>query len=75
MATLLDIAIDTARQLPPEKQDDIARLILQMASEDQSVHQLSEEELESLKLSREQARDANFASDDQVRAVWATQGL
>lgn len=75
MTTLFDIAIETARQLPPKKQDDIARLVLQMASEDQSVYQLSEEELESLELSRKQARDGNFVSDDQVRSVWSTHGL
>lgn len=75
MTTLFDIAVETARQLPPEKQDDIARLVLQMASEDQSVYRLSEEELESLKPSLKQAENQQFASEAEVSAVWARHGL
>lgn len=75
MTTLFDIAVETARQLPPEKQDVIARLVLQMAGEDQSVYRLSEEELESLKPSLKQADNRNFASDAEVRTVWARHGL
>lgn len=44
MTTLFDLAIETARLLPPEKQDEIARLMLDMASESESVYELTADE-------------------------------
>ncbi len=44
MTTLFELAIETARLLPPEKQDEIARLVLEMAAEEQSPYVLSDEE-------------------------------
>jgi hypothetical protein len=68
-------AIDAARTLPPAMQDDVARLLLQFLGEEQPVIQLTPEEVASLEESRDQASRREFATDEQVRAVWAKHGL
>ncbi|WP_137129955.1 hypothetical protein [Rhizobium sp. FY34] len=75
MTTLFDIAIETARLLPPEKQDEIARLVLEMAQDDETLHVLSQDEIEGLRPSLEQAKKREFASEDEVRALWRRHGL
>ena len=76
MTQLLEQAMKTARTLSPAKQDDIARLVLAYAAEDDaSVYDLTPEELASLATSRAQAARREFATDAEVRAVWAKHGL
>ena len=69
MTTLFDIAVETARQLPPEKQDDIARLVLQMASEDQSFYRLSEEELAEVHAGLQEADQDELVDEAQARKL------
>ena len=72
MTELLDRAVRAARHLPPETQDEIARVMLAMAASDaDEVYVLSEEELASMAVSREQAARGEYASDEEVRAIWA----
>jgi hypothetical protein len=75
MTKLLERAVETVRGLPPEMQDELARMLLQLAGEDQPVLQLSAEEAASLDESLAQADRGEFASDEQVRAIWAKHGL
>ena len=75
MTKLLEHAVDTARALPPAMQDDVARLLLQFLGEQQPVIQLTPEEVASFAESRAQASRREFATDEQVRAVWAKHGL
>ena len=75
MTDLLERAVATARGLPPEMQDDIARMVLLYAGEDQPVIRLTPDEEASFAESRSQAARREFASDEQVRAVWAKYGL
>ncbi len=75
MTQLLEHAVETVRGLPPETQDDFARVLLQLAGEDQPVIQLSAEEEASLEESLAQAERGEFATDEQVRAIWAKHGL
>jgi hypothetical protein len=75
MTKLLDTAVETVRRLPPEIQDDLARVLLQMAGEDQPVVALTSEEAASFDESLRQAERGQFATDDQVRAIWAKHGL
>jgi hypothetical protein len=72
MTKLLDKAIEAARELPPELQDDIARVVLQLASRDDgSVVTLSDDERAAIARSKAAAARGEFAPDDQVEAVWA----
>jgi hypothetical protein len=75
MTKLLEQAVETVRGLPPEMQDDLARMLLQLAGEDQPVLQLSAAEEVSFDESLAQADRGEFATDEQVRAIWAKHGL
>jgi hypothetical protein len=75
MTKLLEQAFETVRGLPAEMQDDLARVLLQLAGEDQPVLQLSAEEAASFDESLAQAERGEFATDEQVRAIWAKYGL
>jgi predicted transcriptional regulator len=66
-------AIETVRGLPPEVQDDLARILL--AGKDQPVVQLSAAEEASLAESLAQADRGEFATDEQIRAIWAKYDL
>ena len=75
MTKLLEQAVETVRGLPPEIQDELARMLLQLAGEDQPLFQLSPEEEASLGESLTQADSGQFATDEQVRAIWAKHNL
>ncbi len=75
MTKLLERAFEAACALPPEVQDELARMLLQFAGEDQPVIQLTAEEESSFAASLAQAERGEFATDEQVRAIWAKHGL
>jgi hypothetical protein len=75
MTKLLEQAVETVRGLPPEVQDDLARILLQLAGKDQPVVQLAADEEASLAESLAQAGRGEFATDEQVRAIWAKYDL
>jgi len=75
MMKLLEQAVEAARALPPEMQDELARMLLQFAGEDQPVIQLTAEEAASFEESLTQAARGEFATDEQMRAIWAKHGL
>lgn len=75
MTVLLDQAIASVRDLPDEAQDALARMLLEFAGHDQAVIELTEEEAASFDESLAQADRGEFASDDEVRAIWAKHGL
>jgi hypothetical protein len=56
-------------------QDDIARMVLLYAGEDQSLVDLTPEEEAAALRSREAAARGEFATGEQVRAIWAKHGL
>lgn len=75
MADLLDQAFRAARELPAATQNEIANLVLRIAGEDHKPIQLSPDEEASLAESLEQAERREFATDEQVRAIWGKHGL
>jgi predicted transcriptional regulator len=75
MTKLLEQAIEAARALPPETQDELARMLLQFVGEDHPVIELTAEEETSLEESLAQAERGEFATDEVVRAIWAKHGL
>lgn len=75
MTILLERAVEALRGLPAETQDDLARMVLQCVGEDQPQVQLTAEEEASLEESLAQERRGEFASDEQVRAIWAKHAL
>jgi hypothetical protein len=76
MTKLLDQALEVARNLPVDMQDDIARVLLQLVGSDESEPvPLSADERAAIAKSQEAAGRGEFASDEQVRATWAKHGL
>lgn len=75
MTELLDKAVATARGLPPEMQDEMARVLLALAGDAQPVYRLTpEEEAEQDEADAAEAR-GDYATDAEVRAIWARYGL
>ena len=77
MTKLLDQALEAARNLSPDAQDDIARVVLQLAGTDDDVSPvtLSSDERAAVAVSKAAAARGEFATDQQVRAVWGKHGL
>jgi hypothetical protein len=71
MTKLLDQAIEVARRLSPDDQDDIARAIMQLAgTEEPPPVKLSRDEKAAIARSKAAAAGGDFASDEEVLAVW-----
>jgi hypothetical protein len=75
MTKLLEQALESVRGLPSEMQDELALILLQLAGEDQPVVQMTATEEASFGESLAQADHGEFATDEQVRAIWAKYGL
>jgi hypothetical protein len=75
MTKLLDRALEAARSLPPDAQDDIARIVLQLAGGDEPPVKLSADERAAIAFSKAAAARGEFATDEQVREIWAKHGL
>lgn len=75
MTKLLDQALEAVRVLPPDAQDDIARLVLQLTRDDAELVALSPDEHAAISASKAAAARGEFAIDEQVRATWAKHGL
>jgi hypothetical protein len=76
MTKLLDQAVEIARSLPSDAQDDIARVVLQLVgSDDAPPVALSDDERRAIAASKEAAARGEFATDAEVRAIWSKHGL
>jgi hypothetical protein len=76
MTKLLERALEAIRTLPPDVQDGIARMMLEFAGNgDRDPVALSPEEREAIARSKAAASRGDFATDEQVRAVWGKHGL
>jgi predicted transcriptional regulator len=76
MTRLLDQALAAARNLPPDAQDEIAHIVLRLAgADDDPPVSLTPEEQAAIVASKAAAARGEFATDEEVRAVWAKHGL
>jgi predicted transcriptional regulator len=77
MTALLDRALEAARTLPPAAQDDIARVVLRLAGTDDGALpvDLAAEERAAIAASKAAAARGEFATDEEIRAVWAKHDL
>ena len=76
MTQLFDTAVRAARNLPPEVQDDIARIVLRLAVDAEAAPiALTADERAAIKDSLEQAARGDFATEAEVDAAWAKFGL
>ena len=76
MTQLFDTAVRAARNLPPEVQDDIARIVLRLAVDAEAAPiALTADERAAIENSLEQAARGDFATEAEVDAAWAKLGL
>jgi len=75
MTEILERAVEILRGLPPETQDAVARILLKLAGNEPSIIWLTPGEEESLRASLLEAERGEFATDDEMRAIWAKHGL
>jgi hypothetical protein len=76
MTKFLEQAVEAARRLPADMQDDIAEIVLRLAAgQGEAPVPLTPEERAAIALSKAAASRGEFATDDEVRAVWAKRGL
>ena len=76
MTKLFEQAIETVRSLPPASQDALARIVLQLAQEnDLPPIAMSAEDEASFDQSLAEAERSEFVNDETVRTFWAKHGL
>ena len=66
----IDAVLDRVKTWPPERQEEALAILLEIEAEVTGVYQLTEEDREAIELSREQARRGEFATDEEVAAVF-----
>jgi predicted transcriptional regulator len=75
MTELLEKVLSKVRELSAEEQDRLALLLLSMADEDADDEELDQETREAIREGLEQARRGEFASDEEIAALWKRHGL
>jgi predicted transcriptional regulator len=66
----IEAVLDRVRAWPPERQEDAARVLLQMEAAGTEVHVLSDDERAAIEEGMAQARRGEFATDEEVAAVF-----
>jgi predicted transcriptional regulator len=74
MTRLLDEAVATVSTLPEEVQDDVARIMLQLAGIEQPPYVLTPEEEADLDASIAEADRGEFATEEEIGAIRAKYG-
>ncbi len=70
MTKLLEKAIERARQLPDDVQDSMALTLLTMAEMGEAPEELDDETRAAIREGLEQARRGEFASPEEIEAIW-----
>jgi hypothetical protein len=73
MSDLLDQAVSAVRRLDPARQDEIATII-QMLATDEDDDFTAEDEA-AIELSQAESACGEYATDEEVAAVWRKYGL
>jgi predicted transcriptional regulator len=75
MTRLLEQAVAAVSVLPDDVQDDLARMLLQFAGVEQPPYELTPEEAADIEASLAEAERGEFATEEEVRSIWAKHGL
>jgi hypothetical protein len=70
MSKLIEKALEAVRRLPPAGQDAIAQAMLNLAGEDDAEEEIDPAHLAGVLEGLAQARRREFASDEEVEAVF-----
>jgi hypothetical protein len=66
----IEAVLERVRTWPPARQEDAARVLLEMEAQGTTVYQLSNDERTAIEQSREQTRRGEFATDEEVAALF-----
>lgn len=75
ITTQLEKALQTVKNWPPDRQDDLAEIIADMQASTAEAYQLNAEERSDVERSLVQAEAGQFATDSEVAAVLKRHGL
>lgn len=75
MTKLLEEAVEKLSRLPEARQNELAQMLIDVAAADLSPYQLTEEERAAVVEGLAQAERGEFASDEEVAALWKHFGL
>jgi predicted transcriptional regulator len=67
MTKLMEKAISSVLELPEDRQDALAELMLDFAGQPSLV---TDEQLADIELSKQEAREGKFATDEEMAEVW-----
>jgi hypothetical protein len=73
MSKLLVEAFEKVKALPEERQDELARLLIELAADE--PFQLTPEQEAEVAIAQAQAARGEFATDEEVREMWRRFGL
>jgi hypothetical protein len=71
MTDLLEHAVERVRALPPETQDELARVLLRLAEDLEPIYQLTPEEEADLAEAEAEIARGDIATEAEVEAVFA----
>ena len=74
MTRLLEQAFSTLATLPDARQDELARVLLQLAGVDQPPIRLTQEEEADLAEAEAEIARGEFATTEDVRTMWEKHG-
>jgi hypothetical protein len=77
MTKLLQDVIERVRKWPEDRQDDAARLLLDLEAQQNNAYRLTPAQIEEVIKIRGELREepAQFASDEEMAALWKKCGL
>jgi hypothetical protein len=73
MSDLLDQAVIAVRRLDPARQDEIATIIQMLAADEDD--EFTAEDEAAIELSQAESARGEYATDEEVAAVWRKYGL
>jgi predicted transcriptional regulator len=68
--TDIDAVLDRVKTWPPERQEDAVAMLLELEAASSEVYQLSEDELAEIEEGMAEIRRGEFASDEEVAALF-----
>lgn len=75
MTKLFEQGIKAVRELPAERQDVAGELLLAIADQQKSRYRLTPEQIEDVKLAIAEDDRGEFATDEEMAALWKKCGL
>lgn len=75
MTELMKQALQALTRLPPERQDDLARYLLELVGDAHLPYVLTDEERAAIDEAEAQLARGEHVPDDTMRAFWSRHGL